>query len=152
MIHIHTFPDRGRRPDPEKWRPVIIRDAPGVKALNALFRKGWYLIDLEMDDLPYLAFMVSTEGERPQKKARPGSLVPIFTASDKSLLLILTKGNIHRQRAILLEPDEKGYRDFSRHDEQIAQVAEGWNTFQIFSLENRCHLAILEKPSPLSPQ
>jgi hypothetical protein len=135
----------GKRANPEKWRPVIVRDALSVKALNTLFRKGWYLMDLEMDDLPYLAFQISTEGERPQKKRRPGELIPYPLGIDQTLILILTKGNIHRQRAVLLEPDERGYRDIRRHEEELARVAAGWEPIQMFSMENRCSLAILER-------
>lgn len=140
-----------RRANPEKWRLVVVRDALGVKALNTLFRKGWYLMDIEMDDLPFLAFEVPLEGERPQKNRRPDPFIPFPEEPDRTLLLILTKGTIHRQRALMLDLDEKGYRDFARYEEQLARESDGWDILQIFSLENRHHIAILEKPSPPSP-
>lgn len=109
-----------RTANPEKWRAVMVRDALSVKALNALFRKGWYLMDLGMEDLPWLAFNVSIEGERPEKKLKPGAFIPLAVRSKNPLLLLLARGSTHRQRAILLEPDERGYRDFSRYDRDIA--------------------------------
>jgi hypothetical protein len=135
-----------RNANPEKWRAVMVRDALSVKALNILFRKGWYLMDLEMEDLQSLAFHVSIEGERPEKVRKPGALVPVVVDTDAPLLLILTKGETHRQRALMLEPDEQGYRDMAKYERDIAEVADGWETTAMFPMEGRCYLAILEKP------
>lgn len=151
-----------RKANTDKWRPVTIRDALSVKALNSLFCKGWYLMDLEMDDLPCLAFHVSLEGERPPKVRKSGgfpsthdTMLHLVGANDSGvgdksqgtmLVLVLTKGEGYRQRAIMLEPDEQGYRDFGRYAEDIERLADGWVTERILELENRCTLVILVKP------
>lgn len=60
----------GLQANPGKWRAVIVRDALSVAALNTLFRKGWFLMDIEMEDLPHLVFQVSPEGERGERLTR----------------------------------------------------------------------------------
>lgn len=145
MVRLKGLRVFGLEPNPEKWRPVIIRDEVSVEALNILLHKGWYLMDIDMEDLPHLVFHVSAEGERPEKPAGSGGFTLWPSTKGKMLQLILTRGNIHRQRAIMLEPDEKGYRDVNRHRAEIERAAEGWKIVLVFDMENRRSLALLER-------
>jgi hypothetical protein len=115
-----------------RWRPVRIRDEASVRYLNSLFAKGWYLMDLGLDDLPFLYFLVPLEPgkKRPkiaseltqlsiatftQKGLRHTPPVPIKGSRDHMPVLVLTKGkNRGMQKAVAICRDETGYIDMRK--------------------------------------
>jgi hypothetical protein len=136
-----------------RWRPVLIRDEASVRYLNSLFAKGWYLMDLGLEDLPFLFFMVPLDPEKkPPKIARELTLlssyikgfrrVPITGTRDHMPVLVLTKGtNRGMQKAIAISRDETGYIDMRKGEMNLKE----WRTLLTFPMEAEGYVIIYQK-------
>lgn len=141
-----------------RWRPVRIRDEASVRYLNSLFAKGWYLMDLGLDDLPFLFFMVPLDPDkkRPKIASELTQLsmisytvkgfrripVPIKGSRDHMPVLVLTKGtNRGMQKAIAVCRDETGYIDMRKG----TMNQKEWRTLLTLPMETEGYVIIYQK-------
>jgi hypothetical protein len=139
-----------------RWRPVRIRDEASVRYLNSLFAKGWYLMDLGLDDLPFLFFMVPLEPgkKRPKIDSKLTQLslmrytvkgfrsVPITGTRDHMPVLVLTKGtNRGMQKAVAICRDDTGYIDMSKGTMNLKE----WRMLLTLPMEAEGYVMIYQK-------
>jgi hypothetical protein len=114
------------------WRPVRPDTEESVEYLNRLFRQGWYLLEDDEDDLPFLMLRVPVKPPKRVVFKRAEEIVeernqPVMT------VMILHKGNRRsRQLAVIMKRDASGYFDFaSDRPEQ-----PGWSQKVSFNLDD----------------
>src|SRR5919205_351311 len=93
----------------EQWYPIFVRSRRDIERLNRLFEKGWFLDQIGLEEMPFLAF----NAPLPDPDAPEGpEEVAEGSPEDNVLMLVLARGTVKgRQRAMIVEPDEHGYRD-----------------------------------------
>lgn len=93
------------------WRPLELRCAADVAALEALLEAGWRIEPIGLDGLPFLAFC-GREGATTYRKRAPRAK---GRAGAERLLLILQRaGPVARtQRAVFVERGASGYIDLT---------------------------------------
>lgn len=140
--HIPIMSEHANRRISNKWKAILVRDDAGVERLNMLLDQGWYLESIELPDLPYLIFAMTSEdlgepaGNRPAVQSRRRS---------DPLVLVLTRGGRHcRQRGMILQPDEQGYVDLGTLSTGVHQELGRVHAQAIFGMENGNCLAIVE--------
>jgi hypothetical protein len=97
------------------WKPVRLYDEASIAYLNELLADGWFIMEIGVDGLQFLAFnvpLVSSKhvGEMEQFLTHG----PSGTEPATMTLVILTKGSEkNRQMALAAFRDESGYIDAS---------------------------------------
>jgi hypothetical protein len=124
----------------DKWRAIRLENEESVRYLNRMFARGWYLMDLGVDGLPYLCFTVPLKPvpiEYDTKKwvvARPPSIE----------IVILTHGKRKNiQKAVVQMRDEKGYYDFTKEKQWIDKKV--WEAMASISLEEEGLVTIYQR-------
>ena len=93
------------------WRPIELRSAADVAALEALLDDGWRIEPIGLEGLPYLAFC-GREGATTYRKRVPRAK---GRAGAERLLLILQRAApaARTQRAVFVERGLGGYIDLT---------------------------------------
>jgi hypothetical protein len=95
----------------DKWRAIRLENEESARYLNRMFARGWYLMDLGVDGLPYLNFTVPLKPLPVDYEQRPWVAVKMESIQ----IVILTHGKRKNiQKAVVQMRDEKGYYDFSK--------------------------------------
>jgi hypothetical protein len=143
-----------------RWCPVRVRDEGSVRYLNTLFAKGWYLMDLGLDDLPFLFFLVPLDPEKQQPKiaseltqlllypTKGFRRYPINGTRDHMPVLVLTKGRKRGiQNAVAVCRDETGYIDMSKGTMNLKE----WRMLLTLPMEAEGYVIIYQKREIDSP-
>lgn len=129
-----------------RWRAVLLRDQESVGYLNRLFRRGWYLMEINADGISHLLFQVPVE---PLKFIEPTNEHQSITAyeSEYFFVIVLRKGTVRdRQRAVLTQRDEKGYVDLGIGESEGISIQEGaWRSLMVIGLGPVGVVSILER-------
>ena len=134
----------------QKWRPVLLRDEGSVDELNALFAKGWYLLELDMDDLPMLVFFAPADTVEAVPRADASDHPRHWNKADLPIV-VLRRGKLKsRQKAFLVESDG-GYKDMSRLLEREREVGEDQRLIAALALSNNAMVAIFETEHRRTP-
>lgn len=101
------------------WKPLRLYDEASVAYLNELLANGWFVMEIGVDGLTFLAFNVPLESS----KQPAGTDVkeafmthgPSGTTPETMTLVILTRGSEKgKQMALASFRDKAGYIDASR--------------------------------------
>jgi hypothetical protein len=124
----------------DKWRAIRLENEESVRYLNRMFARGWYLMDLGVDGLPYLNFTVPLKPMPVDYDQRPWVAVKMPSIQ----IVILTHGKRKNiQKGVVQMRDEKGYYDFSKQGEQIDMNI--WEAMASISLEEEGLVTIYQR-------
>jgi hypothetical protein len=124
----------------DKWRAIRLENEESVRYLNRMFARGWYLMDLGVDGLPYLNFTVPMKPMPVDYDQRPWVAVKMESIQ----IVILTYGRRKNiQKAVVQMRDENGYYDFSKEGEWIDKKV--WQAMASISLEEEGLVTIYQR-------
>lgn len=124
----------------DKWRAIRLENEESVRYLNRLFARGWYLMELGVDGLPYLNFTVPLKPMPVEYDQQPWVTVKMSSIQ----IVILTLGRRRNiQKAIVQFRNEKGYYDFSKRGEHIDMKV--WQAMASISLEEEGMVTIYQR-------
>jgi hypothetical protein len=126
--------------DAHKWRAIRLENEESVRYLNWMFARGWYLMDLGVDGLPYLNFTVPMKPMPVEYDQQPWIAVKMESIQ----IVILTNGKRKNiQKALVQMRDEKGYYDFSKEKQGIDMKV--WEAMTSISLEEEGMVTIYQR-------
>ena len=113
----------------DKWRAIRLENEESVRYLNRMFSRGWYLMDLGVDGLPYLNFTVPLKPMPVEYDQQPWVAVKMESIQ----VVILTHGKRRNiQKAVVQMRNEEGYYDFTKEKQWIdMKVWEGMASIKL---------------------
>ncbi|MEP7219736.1 MAG: hypothetical protein ABI876_12520 [Bacteroidota bacterium] len=129
--------------------PIVITGESGVRKLNLLMEKGWYLDNLDARIGASPIFFVPVRAVLPLLNPEE---VPAWDEQEprkrpRPLMLLLTHGKGQTQRAVLVRRDAGGYWDFATLERLLKEEGERWYPAYSVPLNETGRLTILERES-----
>ncbi len=128
-----------------RWRAVRLENEESVAYLNRLFRRGWYMLLLDVDGISYLTFKVPL---KPPRYIEPKDVhQSLELQNEKAMTVVILRKGTRRglQRA---EIAERASTHYALATTATGVGRDGWKAIIVLTLEEGGVVTIFERMPP----